>query len=99
MENKKAHICKNCAHYRWHYILDKDRATAVNCGRCIAVRLKKRKPDDIACRYYEYCDHAANLPDRQGVVDYLSVDFLQWVQEKVLPPVVEGDEGAGCGIR
>ena len=93
MSEKKQEICKNCAHYRRHYILHKDRATAVNCGHCIAVRLKKRKPDDIACEHYEYCDYSADLPDRQEVVDYLTTDILKWIQEKEVPPVVERDEG------
>lgn len=36
-----------------------------------------------------------DLPDRQGVIDYLSMDFLKWVQEMVLPPVGEdhGEQG------
>lgn len=91
MEKK---ICRNCAHYRRHYILHKDRATAVNCGHCVAVRIKNRKPDDAACENYESFDHTTDLPGRQEVIDYLSTDFLKWVQEKVLPPVVEKDEGS-----
>ena len=90
MEEK---ICKTCTHYRRHYILHKDRATAVNCGHCVAVRLKKRKPDDTACEHYEYCDHSTDLPDRQEVVDFLSTEFLQWVQEMVLPLEIDRDEG------
>lgn len=89
MREQKEKVCKNCAHYRRHYILHKDRATAVNCGHCIAVRLKKRRPDDAACGQYEYCDPAADLPDRQEVIDFLSTEFLRWVQEMVLPPVGE----------
>ena len=86
-------ICKNCAHYRRHYILHKDRAIAVNCGHCIAVRLKKRKPDNIACEHYEVCDHSTDLPDRQEVIDFLSTEFLRWVQGIVLPLEVDRDEG------
>ena len=93
MHEKKEKTCKTCTHYRRHYIIHKDRATAVNCGHCVAVRLKKRRPDDAACGHYEYCDPSADLPDRQEVVDYLTVDFLKWVQEKALPPEVELDEG------
>lgn len=90
MEEK---ICKTCAYYRQHYILHKDRATAVNCGHCVAVRLKNRRPDDIACERYEACDHSTDLPDRQEVIDFLSTEFLQWVQAMALPLEVDWDEG------
>jgi len=93
MSEKEQEICKTCAHYWRHYLLHKDRATAVNCGHCVAGRLKKRKPDDIACEYYEYCDHSTDLPDRREVVDFLSTEFLQWVQAMVLPLEVDRDEG------
>lgn len=67
MREQKEKVCKNCAHYRRHYILHKDRATAVNY----------------------------RLAGPAGDVDYLSTDFLKWVQEMVLPPVGEdhGEQG------
>lgn len=32
---KEERICKTCAHYRRHYIIDKERCTAVNCEHYI----------------------------------------------------------------
>ena len=93
MEDK---VCKNCAHYRRHYIIDKARCTAVNCGHCVCVRIKKRRPDDPACEQYRYRDNHADLPDRKEVIDYMTTDFLKWVQEKMVPPYVEEDEGFDC---
>ena len=91
MENEK--ICKNCAHYRRHYILDKQRCTPVNCGHCIYPRIKKREPNRAACEYFEYRDNRVDLPDREEVVSFLTTDFLKEVLRMALPPMVEEDEG------
>jgi len=91
VEKEKQATCKTCDHYRRHYILEKERCTAVNCGHCVCVRVKKRRPDDLACGYYQYRDNSADIPDRLEVIDYLSKDFLKSVLEKCLPPYIDGD--------
>ena len=90
-ENLK--ICNNCAHYRRHYVLGRERCTPVNCGHCSYPRIKRREPDNPACEHFEYRDHSGDLPDRQGVISYLTTEFLRDVLAKQLPPVIEGDEG------
>ena len=89
-------VCKNCAHYRRHYIMDRDSCMAINCGHCICVRIKQRKPDAKACDQFVFRDNDANLPDREGVISYLTTDFLQEVLEKMLPPEIIMDEGFDC---
>lgn len=84
MENIK--ICKNCAHYRRHYVLEKERCSPINCGHCTHCRIKKRKPDRAACEHFEFRDNSADLPDRQEVISFLTTDFLREILKKPLPP-------------
>lgn len=86
-------ICKNCAYFQQHYTLDKECCMPVYCGHCTHGRVKKRKPDQMACEHYEYRDNNADLPDRQGVVHFLTTEFLKRVLEKALPPEIQTDEG------
>ena len=90
---KTERICKNCVHYRRHYVLNRERCTPVNCGHCTYPRIKGRKPDHEACAHFEFQDNSGDLPDRQEVIDYLTTDFLREVLEKRLPPEVGRDEG------
>ena len=94
---KEERICKTCAHYRRHYIIDKERCTAVNCGHCVCIRIKKRRPDDRACEHYIFRDNDAEIPDREEVISYLTTDFLKGILEKALPPYVEMDAGEETG--
>lgn len=77
-------ICKNCIHFRQHYILDKHSCTAVSCGHCVQPRLKHRRPEDKACAHYKA--GTPSLPDREQVVHFLTTEFLQYITSLVLPP-------------
>ena len=90
----KEKICKNCVHYRRHYILHKDRCTPVNCGHCIYPGLKNRKPDKAACVHFKFHDNSQELPDRQEVVNYLTTDFLKGILKMTIPPEI-GSEDEG----
>ena len=85
MEDK---ICKNCAHYYRHYILQKDCCMPINCGHCTYRRLKTMKPEKAACENFEFHDHSVDLPNRQEVIHFLTTDFLKKVLEKPLPPEI-----------
>lgn len=85
----KTAICKNCAHFHLHYILDEHRATALDCGHCSYPRQKKRRPSDAACVHYTETLLPKDLPDRKRVLDFLTVDMLKHIMELALPPEVE----------
>lgn len=91
--DQNSKICKYCVHYRRHYILDKERCNPVNCGHCAYPGIKRREPGTEACVHFEYYEHSLDLPDRQEVISYLTTDFLKEMLEKMVPPVVEEDEG------
>ena len=82
MENAK---CGSCAHFRQHYILDKQSCRAINCGHCSQPRLKHRRPEQAACLHYAPCTDNA-LPNRREVIHYLTTDFLQYILQLELPP-------------
>ena len=92
MEKK---ICKDCAYFQQHYILDKDCCRRVYCGHCTHGRVKNRKPDRTACEHYKFQDQRSMFPDRQEVVHFLTTEFLKKVLEKPLPPDVVEDSGRG----
>ena len=80
--------CKNCVHYRRHYTLSNQRATAVNCGHCTHPRMKTRKPDAKACIHFvEQTEQ--DVPDRMEVIRYLNTEVLQFVLGLELPPEIE----------
>lgn len=79
-------MCKNCIHYYQHYVLSSDRCTAVNCGHCMHPRRKHREPDHPACVHYERCASPPDLPDREGVVNFLTTEMLEFVLRLKLPP-------------
>ena len=82
--------CKNCVHYRQHYTLSNQRATAVNCGHCTQSRMKTRKPDAKACVHFvERME--INAPDRMEVIRYLNTKVLQYILSLELPPEIEHD--------
>ena len=82
------HICRECQHYRQHYLLDYDAAMPVNCGHCIFPRLKKRKPQASACQYFLSCANTVDLPDRDGTIQFLSTECLQRILKLPLPPTI-----------
>lgn len=76
--------CKDCTHFRQHYILDEQSCTAVPCGHCTQPRLKHRRPDAKACTQFAAGDHP--LPDRAKVVHYLTTELLEYILSLELPP-------------
>ena len=90
MENP---ICKQCAHFHQHYVVDTQRCAAVNCGHCFYPRPKKRTPITPACTYFTPREMPPSLPDRQEVINFLTKDLLQHILELELPPEVTEDEG------
>ena len=80
--------CSDCQHFYQHYVIDRQRATSINCGHCSRPRLKKRTPDAPACDYFEECTEQ-DLPNRIEVINYLTTDFLKEILEMSLPPEIE----------
>lgn len=85
MENKSRKTCKECEHFRQHYVLDAQRGTPVNCGHCVYPGIKHRRPDTSACRYFVQCT-GKDLPNRDEVVSFLTTDFLKEILKMGLPP-------------
>lgn len=78
-------ICKNCVHYRQHYILDEQRCASVNCGHCVYPRIKHREPHAKACSYYELRTMPNSLPDQDRVMHFLTTELLQYILSLDLP--------------
>ena len=82
-------LCKDCRYFVRHYLLTEDRAAAVNCGHCTAVRRRHRNANAAACEKFEKGEHP--LPQREPVVNFLTTSFLEYVLSLPLPPEI--DEG------
>ena len=82
-------LCKDCEHFHIHYILDKHRATALDCGHCSFPRLKKRRPSQPACVHYSERALSKDFPDREEVLNFLTVDMLKYIMGFALPPEVD----------
>ena len=78
--------CKTCEHFYQHYSVDDQSYTVTNCGHCVFPRLKHRKPDQKCCEHYTPCQAPPSLPDRKGVVNFLTTDLLQYILSLPLPP-------------
>ena len=78
--------CKNCAHYRQHYIIDEQSCTTVDCGHCIYPRIKHRQPRHPACGHYVCRTIPPALPSRERVVHYLTTELPQYILSLDLPP-------------
>lgn len=48
--------CKDCKHFRQHYIRSGERFDWAGCGHCVYPRLKHRRPNVLACVYFEAAD-------------------------------------------
>ena len=48
----KEAYCKDCIHFRQHYIRFGYRYDVVSCGHCVYPRLKHRKPNNDACSHF-----------------------------------------------
>ena len=79
--------CKECCHFRQHYVLNESMASAINCGHCVGGRRRHRKPDSAACEKFER--GTPELPDRQAAVHFLTTSFLEYVLSLPLPPEVD----------
>lgn len=78
-------LCKNCEHYRQHYILNNRKIYRVYCGHCVMYPTKRRKPDTKACENY-----VLSLPDENAFAskEYLSKELLQYVLSlEILPEI------------
>lgn len=84
-------ICRNCEHFHLHYTLDQYQATPLDCGHCSYPRLKKRRPSAPACVHYAKQKAPKELPDREKVLSFLTVDLLEYILGLELPPEVDGD--------
>ena len=82
MENAK---CGTCHHFRQHYRVDKRGYRTVACGHCTALRSKHRKPAQMACSLY-ILQQSSDLPDRQEVAHFLTIEVLQFILQFELPP-------------
>ena len=80
--------CKDCIHFRQHYILDNQSCTAVNCGHCIHPQVKHRKPDTPACTHFICREAPAELPNRHASIHYLTTEVLEYILSLELPPEV-----------
>ena len=78
--------CKTCQYFHQHYSVDEQSYTAIHCGHCVRPRMKHRKPNQNACEYYTPRNTPLSLPDRQGVIHFLSTDFLNYIMNLPLPP-------------
>lgn len=88
-------ICKNCTHYRRHYLLDNECCMPVNCGHCTYARIKQRKPNSPACVYFEP-QYGTVLPSRDETIYFVTTEFLKKMLEKPLPPKITKDEEFEC---
>ena len=80
--------CLSCRHFRRHYVLDDSSAMPTTCGHCVAVRLKHRRIDTLACAHFQPREDAP-LPDREKILHYLSTEMLDYIRSLPLPPKIE----------
>ncbi len=80
-------ICRQCRHFRQHYVLDDQTCTAICCGHCVFPRLKNRRPDTPACGHFVAGER--ELPVSR---DFLTMELLRWVQNLEFPPDIRENE-------
>lgn len=88
----KEETCKHCKYFYQHYVVDDMRRTPVNCGHCSKPRLKHRRPNTRACGNFREREGDVPLPDRPRVIDFLTVDMLEYILSLKLPPVMDKEE-------
>lgn len=49
---KDEKLCRDCKHFRQHYVLCRGEYSACYAGHCVYPRVKAREPYD-SCRYFE----------------------------------------------
>ena len=57
MEQK---TCRDCVHYRRHYIKMGRGFREIHDGHCVYPRMKRRRAEDDACLLFELQDQAAD---------------------------------------
>ena len=81
--------CETCTHFKQHYYLDDQYCTALDCGHCTYPRLRHRKASAPACKHYVVRDKPPRLPDRHGVIHFLTVKMLEHILTLELPPEIK----------
>ena len=56
----KNNICKNCKHFRLHYIKFGRGYREITYGHCVYPRLKKRETESPACEFYKEREELAS---------------------------------------
>jgi len=79
-------FCRSCAHYHQHYALDKERIFRVYCGHCTLAKVKRKRPDTVACEFF-----VPALPDESAFAskEYLSKTLLQYLLNLEILPTIE----------
>ena len=89
----EGNTCGSCGYFHQHYVMDSQTCTAICCGHCSYPRLKHRKPDTPACKYFVPGER--ELPvGRQ----FLTLELLRWVQSLEFPPEIREMEQEGGSI-
>jgi len=85
----KKNSCKDCAHYRRHYIFDKRRIFRIYCGHCIFTKVSRKRPDSKICEHF-----ILSNTDESAFVskEYLSKELLQYLLNLELLPEISDTE-------
>ena len=81
--------CQNCVHFRQHYVLDAKSAMKTECGHCVFPRIKQRRPRQAACVHFMERTEEQELPDRRGIIHFLTTDVMQYILGFDLPPEIK----------
>ena len=81
-------ICKQCKHFRQHFVLDSQVCVAINCGHCVYPQIKHRQAKRKACEYFAEREVPLNYPDRAEVLHFLTTELLRYVLTLELPPEI-----------
>ena len=89
VNNMEQKLCKNCEHYRQHYILRSRKIYRVYCGHCVMYPTKRRKPDTKGCESFVFTQ-----PDEFAFAskEYLSKELLQYVLKLEILPKIEDEK-------
>lgn len=88
----KGTACKNCLHFKQHYILSEDRFLRAHCGHCTFSRVKRKKPDSVGCEKFEF---AQKDEERFVSKQYLSKKLLHRLMHVELLPQITDEETDG----
>ena len=81
--------CKDCAHYRQHYILSEGKLFRIRCGHCTFRKARTRRPEAGICLNY-----TEGVPDEDAFVSkaYLSKKLLNYfLGLELLPEIRDGE--------